>query len=63
VMVASELHRVAKLDLDDLKFVKSFSGDQVYCSSKLANILISNEMARKLKGTGILFKISFSNVM
>jgi len=58
-MVSSELHKVAKLDLDDLNFVKSYDGDRVYCSSKLANVLISNELARKLKGTGILFKISF----
>ena len=58
VIVASLAHILGKLDLDDLNFEKSFGGDKVYCSSKLANILISNELARKLKGTGILFKVS-----
>jgi NAD(P)-dependent dehydrogenase (short-subunit alcohol dehydrogenase family) len=59
VIVASLAHRLGKLDLDDLNFEKSFGGDKVYCSSKLANILMSNELARKLKGTGSLFKVSF----
>ena len=59
VIVASLAHRLGKLDLDDLNFEKSFGGDKVYCSSKLANILMSNELARKLKGTGTLFKVSF----
>jgi hypothetical protein len=52
-------HRLGKLDLDDLNFEKSFGGDKVYCSSKLANILMSNDLARKLKGTGTLLKVSF----
>ncbi|GFG37269.1 hypothetical protein Cfor_10962 [Coptotermes formosanus] len=53
VIVASLVHRLGKLDLDDLNFEKSYGGDKVYCSSKLANILMSNELARKLKGTGV----------
>jgi hypothetical protein len=57
VIVASLAHRFGKLDLDDLNFEKSYGGDKVYCSSKLANILMSDELARKLKGTGTLFKI------
>jgi NAD(P)-dependent dehydrogenase (short-subunit alcohol dehydrogenase family) len=59
VIVASLGHILGTLDLDDLNFEKSFGGDKVYCSSKLANILMSNELARKLKGTGTLFKVSF----
>lgn len=59
VIVASLVHRLGKLDLDDLNFEKSYGGDKVYCSSKLANILMSNELARKLKGTGTLLQVSF----
>lgn len=59
VIVASLAHILGTLDLDDLNFEKSFGGDKVYCSSKLANILVSNELARKLKGTGTLFKDFF----
>lgn len=53
VIVASLAHILGKLDLDDLNFEKSYGADKVYCSSKLANILMSNELARKLKGTGV----------
>ena len=61
MIVASIVHLLGKLDLDDLNFEKSFGGDKVYCSSKLANILMSNELARKLKGTGTLFRfLSYS---
>jgi NAD(P)-dependent dehydrogenase (short-subunit alcohol dehydrogenase family) len=41
------------LDLDDLNSVNAYGGDRIYCNSKLANVLMSNELARKLKGTGI----------
>jgi NAD(P)-dependent dehydrogenase (short-subunit alcohol dehydrogenase family) len=57
VIVASIAHILGTLDLDDLNFVKSFGGDKVYCSSKLANILMSSELAKKLKGTGNLFMV------
>jgi NAD(P)-dependent dehydrogenase (short-subunit alcohol dehydrogenase family) len=53
VIVASELHRVGTLDLDDFNSVNVYGGDRIYCNSKLANVLMSNELARKLKGTGI----------
>jgi NAD(P)-dependent dehydrogenase (short-subunit alcohol dehydrogenase family) len=53
VIVASELHRVGTLDFDNLNSVNTYGVDRVYCNSKLANIVMSNELARKLKGTGI----------
>jgi NAD(P)-dependent dehydrogenase (short-subunit alcohol dehydrogenase family) len=53
VIVASELHRVGILDLDKLNSVNVYGGDKIYCNSKLANVLMSNELARKLRGTGI----------
>ncbi|XP_069675802.1 retinol dehydrogenase 13-like [Periplaneta americana] len=53
VVVASTLHRVGILDLNDLNFEKSYGGDHVYCASKLANVLMTNELARKLEGSGV----------
>ena len=51
-MVSSVLHKFAKFDMDNLNFEKWFGIDQVYCYSKLANVLTANALARKLKGTG-----------
>jgi NAD(P)-dependent dehydrogenase (short-subunit alcohol dehydrogenase family) len=53
VIVASELHRLGTLDFDNLNSVNIYGVDRVYCNSKLANIVMSNELARKLKGTGV----------
>jgi NAD(P)-dependent dehydrogenase (short-subunit alcohol dehydrogenase family) len=53
VVVASEAHRRATLDFSDLQNEKNFSGWQAYCRSKLANILFTRELARRLAGTGV----------
>lgn len=51
-MVSSVLYRFAKFDIDNLNFEKWFDKTQMYCCSKLANILTADVLARKLKGTG-----------
>lgn len=51
-MVSSILHKFAIFDVENLNSDKWFSMFQVYCCSKLANILTANELTRKLKGTG-----------
>lgn len=53
VNVASHAHRHATLDFDDLQSAKSFSGWKAYGRSKLANILFTRELARRLAGTGV----------
>lgn len=53
VMVSSALYKFARFDIDNLNFEKWFDINQVYCYSKLANILTANVLARKLKGTGV----------
>lgn len=50
VNVASEAHRGVTLDFDDLQGERNFSGFRAYQKSKLANILFSNQLARRLKG-------------
>lgn len=50
VNVASEAHRGVSLDFDDLQAEKSYSAFRVYQRSKLANILFTFELARRLKG-------------
>lgn len=45
------------IDLEDLNLEKSYTPLKAYQQSKLANVLFSSELARKLKGN-ILFKVS-----
>jgi NAD(P)-dependent dehydrogenase (short-subunit alcohol dehydrogenase family) len=54
VSVASRAHQQARsLDLDDLNLERGYSGWTAYCRSKLANILFTRVLARRLRGTGV----------
>jgi retinol dehydrogenase-12 len=48
VNVASAAHRRVKLDFDDLQSAKSYRGWLAYCRSKLANLLFTQALARRL---------------
>lgn len=53
VNVASDGHRFARLDWDDLQSEHGYSWFRVYGLSKLANILFTSELSRRLAGTGV----------
>jgi retinol dehydrogenase 12 len=53
VNTASEAHRNATLDFDDLQSTKGYGGRKAYSRSKLCNILFTRELARRLSGTGV----------
>lgn len=54
VNVSSEAHRGAKMQWDDLQFERTrYRGFKAYGQSKLANILFTYELARRLEGTGV----------
>ena len=53
VNVASGAHVGAVLDFDDLNLERGYSGWKAYRRSKLANILFTRELARRLAGSGI----------
>ncbi|HEY8814415.1 MAG TPA: SDR family oxidoreductase [Candidatus Dormibacteraeota bacterium] len=53
VVVSSGVQAMAKIDFDDLQEVKSYSEIRSYNQSKLANLLFTYELARRLKGTGV----------
>jgi len=54
VNVASEAHRMGgPLDFEDLGSAKRYSAMGVYGRSKLANLLFTRELARRLAGTGV----------
>ena len=53
VSTSSTAHQGARLDFDDLQSAKGYGGLKVYGRSKLANILFTRELARRLAGTGV----------
>lgn len=53
VNVSSRAHTRSTLDFDDLNAEKSFDGWQAYCRSKLCNVLFTQELARRLEGSGL----------
>ena len=53
VNVSSVAHMRADIDLDDIQNPKSYRGLQAYGQSKLANLMFTYELARRLEGTGV----------
>jgi NAD(P)-dependent dehydrogenase (short-subunit alcohol dehydrogenase family) len=53
VNVASDAHSRSHIDFDDLQGERHFAGFRAYGQSKLANILYTYELARRLEGKGV----------
>jgi NAD(P)-dependent dehydrogenase (short-subunit alcohol dehydrogenase family) len=53
VSTSSTAHQGAKLDFNDLQSANGYGGLKVYGRSKLANILFTRELARRLAGTSV----------
>ena len=53
VNVASVAHYRGTLDFDDLGFERGYQVMKAYARSKLANVLFTRELARRLSGTGV----------
>jgi NAD(P)-dependent dehydrogenase (short-subunit alcohol dehydrogenase family) len=53
VNVASDAHRWGTLRFDDLGWEQGYKAMRVYGQSKLANILFTYELARRLAGSGV----------
>jgi NAD(P)-dependent dehydrogenase (short-subunit alcohol dehydrogenase family) len=53
VSTASAAHYGAKLDFDDLQCERGYGAWKAYNRSKLANILFTRELAKRLAGTGV----------
>jgi NAD(P)-dependent dehydrogenase (short-subunit alcohol dehydrogenase family) len=53
VNVASDAHRWGTIDFDDLGHERRYRAMRVYGSSKLANVLFTAELARRLEGSDV----------
>jgi retinol dehydrogenase 14 len=53
VTVSSNAHAQGRIDFDDLQGERSYSGAQAYSQSKLANVLFTYELARRLPATSV----------
>ncbi|MEX0980199.1 MAG: SDR family oxidoreductase [Gemmatimonadota bacterium] len=52
VTVASEAHRRGRIDLGDLQMKRHYTRDRAYSASKLANLLFTYELDRRLREGG-----------
>jgi len=53
VNVSSNAQGGGKINFDDLQGTKGYRGWRAYSQAKLANVLFTYELARRLKGTGV----------
>ncbi|MBU8898734.1 SDR family oxidoreductase [Corallococcus sp. M34] len=53
INVSSQGHRLARLDFNDLQSERGYDGIRVYGNSKLANILFTHALAKRLKGSRV----------
>jgi NAD(P)-dependent dehydrogenase (short-subunit alcohol dehydrogenase family) len=53
VTVASNAQALGRIDFDDLQGARAYSGARAYNQSKLANVLFTYALARRLQGTAV----------
>jgi retinol dehydrogenase-14 len=53
VTVSSGASSAGRIEFDDLQGARDYSGQRAYNQSKLANVMFTNELARRLAGTGV----------
>jgi len=63
VNVSSGVHVGAVIDFDDLQSQKNYGGNQAYGQSKLANVLFTYALARRLAGSGVTVNASRPGVV
>ena len=53
ITVSSGAHARGRIDFDDLQGERVYSGQRAYSQSKLANVMFTYELARRLAGAGV----------
>ena len=63
VTVSSGAHASGRIDFDDLQGERNYSGQRAYSQSKLANVMFTYELARRLDGTGVTATVCHPGVV
>src|SRR6266516_3539863 len=63
VTVSSGAHAGGRIDFDDLQGERNYSGQRAYSQSKLANVMFTYELARRLDGTGVTATVCHPGVV
>lgn len=63
VTVSSGAHAMGRIDFADLQGEGSWSGQRAYNQSKLANVLFTYELARRLEGSGVTANVLHPGVV
>ncbi|XP_072037682.1 retinol dehydrogenase 13-like [Amphiura filiformis] len=53
INVSSMLHSKGKINFDDIHLTKNYEPINAYCRSKLANVLFTRELHKRIIGTGV----------
>src|SRR6202171_1914730 len=53
VTISSGAQSAGRIEFEDLQGVRNYSGQRAYSQSKLASVRFTNELARRLEGTGV----------
>ena len=53
VTVSSHVQAEGRIEFDDLQGTRNYSGQSAYSQSKLANVMFTNELARRLEGSRV----------
>ena len=61
--VSSGAHSAGRIDFDDLQGERRYSAWGAYCQSKLANVMFTYELARRLEGIGITANVLHPGVI
>ena len=54
INISSSGHRSGRIHFDDINLRNGFNGLVAYCQSKLANVLFTQELARRTQGSSLL---------
>ncbi|MGV1008686.1 MAG: SDR family oxidoreductase [Dermatophilaceae bacterium] len=63
VTVSSGAQAMGRIDFDDLQGERAYSGQRAYNQSKLANVLFTYELARRLEGSGVTANVLHPGVV
>ena len=63
VTVSSSAQAMGRIDFDDLQSERNYSGQKAYNQSKLANVMFTYKLARRLEGTAVTANVAHPGVV